>query len=151
MRYLLQPALLALLLAVAPVVYAESVAVSSPSPSRFDATAQCVAVLKRDIKMRLHPNPGADETQQWRLQLESAFAQIGQAYLDGLSGEQGQQLLQRAETDVAAWPERRLERQAQACHEQGQLLFERAYGWQKALVRRSAQRWLERELAKLQG
>jgi len=148
MRYLPHSAVIALLLAAVPAVRAQPVAAPS---SRFDATALCVAALKRDIKMHLHPNPVADETQQWRVRLESAFAQIGQAYLDGLSGEQGQQLLQRAEADVAAWPERRLERQAQTCHEQGQILFEQAFGWQRALVRRSAQRWLERELAKLQG
>lgn len=151
MRHLFPIPVLALLLAAVASAHAEPGAALQPVPSRFDAAGLCVAALERDIKAGLHPGPAADEVQQWRLRLESAFALTGQAYLDGLSGEQAKQLLRRAEADVAAWPERRLERQAQACHEQGQVLFERASGLQKALVRRSAQRWLDRELAKLRG
>ena len=58
-------------------------------------------------------------------------------------------LLQAAESDVASWPPSRLEPQARSCEREGLTLFQQASGLQQLLIRRSAQRLLERELARL--
>ncbi len=117
--------------------------------SRHSATALCVAAIERNVKSGLHQNPSDQERQQWLRRLESAYAHMGDAYLDGLSGDAGKALLRDAESAVASWPPVRLEAQARSCEQQGIILLEHAPGWQRMLMRRSAQRLLERELAKL--
>ena len=117
--------------------------------SRFAPATLCVAALEGEIKSGLHAGATTTELDRWQRHAESAFAHTGQAYLDGLSEEQAKPLLHAAETVVASWPAQRLAQHAQACHAQGQALFERASGVQQWVVRRSAQRWLKKELARL--
>lgn len=118
-------------------------------PDRFTEAALCVATLEREVKSSLHPDPTQQERGQWQQRLEGAFAHMGDAYRDGLSGNAGKALLHAAESEVATWPPDRLEPQARSCELQGNTLLQQASGLQKLLVRRSAQRLLERELAKL--
>lgn len=120
-----------------------------PADARFNEAALCVAALERDVKSGLHPNPTPQQRAQWQQRLESAFAHLGDAYLDGLSGNAGKALLQSAESEVASWPASLLEPHVRACEREGLVLFQQASGLQKLLIRRSAQRLLERELAKL--
>ena len=117
--------------------------------SRFGPATLCVAALEGEIKSGLQAGATAAELDRWQRRAESAFAHTGQAYLDGLSGEQAKPLLHAAETVVASWPAQRLAQHAQTCHAQGQALFERASGLEQWVVRRSAQRWLKKELGKL--
>ena len=143
----LHPLLLALLLAGQPAGATGPAA--APTESRFAGAALCVAVLEREVKSDLHPDPTPQEREQWQRRLESAFSHIGNAYLGGLSGNEGKALLRSTEASVSHWPEKRLKSQAQACHEQGQALFDQALGLQKMIVRHSAERLLNKELAKL--
>ena len=141
------PLLLALLLAGQQAGATGPVA--EPAESRFSDAALCVAVLEREVKSALHPDPTPQEREQWQRRLESAFAHIDNAYLSGLSGSEGKALLRSAEASVSHWPEKRLKPQAQSCHERGQALLGQALGLQKMIVRSSAERLLNKELAKL--
>lgn len=120
----------------------------TPGETRFSQAALCVAVIERAVKSELQPDPTPQQRQQWQHRLESAFAHMGEAYLDGLSGDAGRALLQAAESEVVSWPPGRLEPQARSCEREGLTLFQQASGLQQLLIRRSAQRLLERELAK---
>ena len=141
--------LLTLLSAAGPADAGEADAAAQLTASRFAPATLCVAALEGEIKSGLHAEATAAELDRWQRRAESAFAHTGQAYLDGLSEEQAKPLLHAAETVVASWPAQRLAQHAQACHAQGQALFKRASGVQQWVVRRSAQRWLKKELAKL--
>ena len=141
--------MLALLLAAAGAHAGQAGMPPKPSASRFSELTLCVAALEREVKSDLHANPTPQERNQWQLRLESAFAHTGQAYLDGLSGEESKALLHAAESTVASWSEQRLNPSAQSCHEQGQALLKQAPGLQQLVVRNSAKRLLNRELAKL--
>ena len=121
----------------------------APTASHFSEVALCVAALEREVKSDLHANPTPQEQKQWQLRLESAFAHTGHAYLNGLSGDESKALLHAAESTVASWPEQRLKPYAQSCHEQGQALLDQAAGFQQLIVRNSAKRLLNKELAKL--
>ena len=143
----LHPLLLALLLAGQQAGATGPAA--EPTESRFSGAALCVAVLEREVKSGLHPDPTPQEREQWQRRLESAFAHIGNAYLSGLSGSEGKALLRSTEASVSHWPEKKLKPQAQSCHEQGQALLGQALGLQKMIVRSSAERLLNKELAKL--
>lgn len=123
--------------------------VTEATESRFSGAALCVAVLEREVKSGLHVDPTPQEREQWQRRLESAFAHIGNAYLSGLSGSEGKALLRSTEASVSHWPEQRLKSQAQTCHDQGQTLLGQAMGLQKMIVRNSAERLLNKELAKL--
>lgn len=123
--------------------------VTEATESRFSGAALCVAVLEREVKSGLHVDPTPQEREQWQRRLESAFAHIGNAYLSGLSGSEGKALLRSTEASVSHWPEQRLKSQAQTCHDQGQALLGQAMGLQKMIVRNSAERLLNKELAKL--
>ena len=143
------PLMLALLLTTAgQQAFGTSLAAES-TESRFAGAALCVAVLQREVKSGLHADPTPQEREQWQQRLESAFAHIGNAYLSGLSGSEGKALLRSTEASVAHWPEKRLKPQVQSCHEQGQALLGQAMGLQKMIVRNSAERLLNKELAKL--
>ncbi len=143
------PLILALLFAtVGQQAFGTSLAAES-TDSRFSGAALCVAVLEREVKSSLHVDPTPQEREQWQRRLESAFAHIGNAYLDGLPGSEGKALLRSTEAAVSHWPEQRLKPQAQTCHEQGQALLGQAMGLQKMIVRSSAERLLNKELAKL--
>lgn len=143
------PLVLTLLLATAVAQAGQAGMSPQSSESRFSELALCVAALERDVKSGLHANPTAQERKQWQLRLESAFAHTGKAYLDGLSGDESKAVLHAAETTVASWPEPRLKPYAQSCHEQGLVLLKQAPGLQQLIVRNSARRLLNRELAKL--
>ena len=144
----LHPLILALLLATAgQQAFGTSLAMES-TESRFSGAALCVAVLEREVKSGLHVDPTPQEREQWQRRLESAFSHIGNAYLSGLSGSEGKALLRSTEAAVSHWPEQRLKPQAQTCHDQGQALFGQALGLQKMIVRNSAERLLNKELAK---
>lgn len=132
-----------------PQAQADAGARPRPADARFSQAALCVAVIERAVKSELQPDPNPQQRQQWQHRLESAFAHMGDAYLDGLSGDAGKALLQAAESDVASWPPSRLEPQARSCEREGLTLFQQASGLQQLLIRRSAQRLLERELARL--
>lgn len=140
---------LALLLATG-IVHAGTPAAAS-AESRFSEVSLCVAALERDVKSSLHAGPTSQEREQWQHRLESAFAHTGQAYLEGLSGEEGKRLLRSAESAVATWPASKFQPFAQSCDEQGRALLGQASSFQKVMIRKSAQRRLNRELAKLQG
>ena len=141
--------LLLLLLTARPADAGEADAAAQLAASRFAPATLCVAALEREIKSGLHAGATTTELDRWQRRAESAFAHTGQAYLDGLSEQQAKPLLRAAETAVASWPTDRLARHTQACHTQGQALFEQASSLQQWVVRRSAQRWLKKELAKL--
>ena len=141
--------ILALLLATAGQQAFGTGSAAEPTESRFSGAALCVAVLEREVKSGLHVDPTPQEREQWQRRLESAFAHVGNAYLSGLSGSEGQVLLRSTKASVSHWPEQRLKSQAQACHEQGQALLGQAIGLQKMIVRNSAERLLSKELAKL--
>ena len=145
----LRPLMLALLLVSAGAQAGQTGMPPAPMASRFSEVALCVAALEREVKSDLHANPTPQEQRQWQLRLESAFAHTGQAYLDGLSDDESKALLHAAESTVASWPEQRLKPYAQSCHEQGQVLFNQASGLQQLILRNSAKRLLNRELAKL--
>ena len=138
-----------LLLSAGPAGAGEADATAALVTSRFTPAMLCVAAIEGQIKSELHAAATAAEFDRWQRRAESAFAHTGQAYLDGLSEQQAKPLLHAAETVVARWPAERLTRHAQTCHEQGHALFEQASGLQQWVVRRSAQRWLKKELAKL--
>lgn len=143
------PLILALLLtAWGPQALGNGLAAET-TESRFSGAALCVAVLEREVKSSLHADPTPQEREQWQLRLESAFAHIGNAYLSGLSGSEGKALLRSTEARIAHWPEQRLKPQVQTCHDQGQALLGQAMGLQKMIVRNSAERLLNKELAKL--
>lgn len=143
------PLILALLLAAwGPQALGNGLAAAT-AESRFSGAALCVAVLEREVKSSLHVDPTSQEREQWQHRLESAFAHIGNAYLSGLSGSEGKALLHSTAASVSHWPEQRLKPQAQTCHEQGQALLGQALGVQKMIVRSSAERLLNKELAKL--
>lgn len=140
----------ALLTLLFTVVHASHAAAPSPpTDSQFLAAALCAAALERDVKSSLHSHPTAPVRSQWQHRLESAFAHLGDAYLNGLSAEAGKDLLQQAESSVADWPQDRLTQHVGSCERHGITLFEQASGLQKLLIRRSAQRLLDKELAKL--
>jgi hypothetical protein len=143
------PLILALLLAGAGGRVLGAGASAEAVESRFHGAALCVAVLEREVKSGLHVDPTPQEREQWQRRLESAFAHIGTAYLDGLSGSEGKALLRSTEASVSQWPEKRLKPQAQTCHEQGLALLDQALGLQKLIVRGSAERLLNKELTKL--
>lgn len=145
----LHPLMLALLFATGgQQAFGTSLAAES-TESRFSGAALCVAVLEREVKSGLHVDPTPQEREQWQRRLESAFAHIGNAYLSGLSGGEGKALLRSTENSVSHWPEQRLKSQVQTCHDQGQILLGQAMGLQKMIVRNSAERLLNKELAKL--
>lgn len=144
-----RPLTLALLLAGAGAQAGQAGMPPESTASRFSELTLCVAALEREVKSDLHANPTPQERKQWQLRLESAFAHTGHAYLDGLSGDESKALLHAAESTVASWPEQRLKPYAQSCHEQGQVLFDQASGLQQLILRNSAKRVLNRELAKL--
>lgn len=143
------PLILALLLATGGQQAFGTSSATEPAESRFSGAAVCVAVLEREVKSSLHVDPTPQEREQWQRRLESAFAHIGNAYLSGLSGNEGKALLRSTEAAVAHWPEQRLKPQVQTCHDQGQALLGQAMGLQKMIVRNSAERLLNKELAKL--
>ncbi|MCX7250695.1 MAG: hypothetical protein NTX37_04185 [Burkholderiales bacterium] len=145
----LHPLMLALLLATGGQQAFGNGLVTEATESRFSGAALCVAVLEREVKSGLHVDPTPQEREQWQRRLESAFAHIGNAYLSGLSGSEGKALLRSTEASVSHWPEQRLKSQAQTCHDQGQALLGQAMGLQKMIVRNSAERLLNKELAKL--
>lgn len=132
-----------------PQAQTDSGAQPQPSNARFSPAILCVAVLESEVKSDLQPDPTPQQRQQWQHRLESALSQMGNAYLDGLSIAAGKPMLQAAESEVASWPASRLEPQARACERKGQALFQQASGLEQLLIRRSAQRLLQRELAKL--
>lgn len=128
-----------------------SMAKTPPEPEApFEAAAECVAVLKQDLKPRLHATPTAQESDAWRRQTESAFAHAGEAYHAGVSEEQAQRMLDRAEARVAAWSASKVSRQAGICLRDGHRLLELATPVDKLIVRNAAKRWLARQLRKLQ-
>jgi hypothetical protein len=143
------PFTLALLLAAHPAWAGAADATAPLAASSFTPATLCVAALESEIKSGLHAGATAAELDRWQRRAESAFAHTGHAYLDGLSEERAKPLLHAAKAVVATWPADRLAQHAQACHAQGQALFEQASGVQQWVVRRSAQRWLRKELAKL--
>lgn len=129
-----------------------STAKTPPEPaSPFDAAAECVAVLKQDLKPRLHATPTAQESDAWKRQTESAFAHAGEAYHAGVSEEQAQRMLDSAEARVAAWSASKVARQAGICLRDGLRLLERATPVDKLIVRNAAKRWLARQLRKLEA
>lgn len=127
-------------------------ATSPPEPvSPFEGAAECVAVLKQDLKPRLHAQPTEQENDAWKRQAEGAFAHAGDAYQAGVSEEQAQQMLDSAEERVATWPPSKVTRQAAICLREGTRLLERATPVEKLIVRNAAKRWLARQLRKLES
>lgn len=144
-------ALTALLLAgPCPMAGASQAGTPAEPGNPFEPAAECVAVLKQDLKPRLHLQPTAQENDQWKQQAESAFAFAGGAYHAGVSEEQAQQMLDNAEERVAAWAPEKVSRQAGACSNQGSQLLARATPIEKIVVRSAAKRWLARQLRRLE-
>lgn len=142
------PALIALLLSLS-FTAGLSLARTPSEPSPHEAAAECVAVLKQELKPRLHAQPTAQENDAWKRQAESAFAHAGGAYNAGVSEEQAQQILDSAEERVAQWPGKKITRQASLCQREGLRLLEQATPLEKIIVRNAARRWLTRQLRKL--
>jgi len=110
-----------------------------------------VAVLKQELKPRLHANPTEQESDAWKRQAEGAFAHAGDAYHAGVSEEQAQQMLDNAEERVATWPPGKVSRQASICLREGNRLLEQATPVEKLIVRNAAKRWLARQLRRLES
>jgi len=141
--------LLALWLSAVSCTTSVSMARTPPPASLFESAAECVAVLKQDLRSRLHAHPSAQENDTWIQQAESAFAHAGGAYQAGVSEEQAQQMLDRAEEHVARWPDHKIAQQASRCQREGLRLLERASALERLIVRKAARRWLGRQLRKL--
>lgn len=136
---------------LAGLSFTAAMAKSPPEPaSPFEVAAECVAVLKQELKPRLHANPTEQENDAWKRQAEGAFAHAGDAYHAGVSEEQAQQMLDSAEERVATWPLGKVNRQAGICLREGNRLLERATPVEKLIVRNAAKRWLARQLRKLE-
>lgn len=136
------------------VGFAASIAMArtpKPPASPFEVAAECVAVLKQDLKSQLHARPTAQENDAWKRQAESAFAHAGDAYHAGVSEEQAQQMLDSAEERVAAWSADRVKRQSRLCLQEGSRLLDQATPVDKLIVRNAAKRWLARQLRRLEG
>jgi hypothetical protein len=145
------PAHIALLLGGLFFMAGLSMARTPSEPSPHEAAAECVAVLKRELKPRLHTQPTAQENDDWKRQAESAFAHAGGAYNAGVSEVQAQQMLDSAEERVAHWPDSKITRHATTCQQEGQRLLQQAAPLEKMIVKNAARRWLTRQLRKLES
>ncbi len=122
---------------------------SAPAEAGFEPAAECVAVLKQDLKSRLHPAPAAAEKDRWKQQAESAFAYAGGAYQAGVTEERARAMLDQAEEAVRIWPADKVARQASTCLQHGHQLLTAASVLEKMVIRTAADRWLTKELRKL--
>lgn len=114
-----------------------------------EADAQCIAVLKQEVKARLHTLPAQEDLPKaWQQRVEAAFALSGEAYHQGMSEKDARALLDAAEITVATWPEAQRKAQAQRCEAEGRERLDQATALEKLVVRTAAQRWLQRERAR---
>lgn len=147
-RVALRLALLAGALACAGVM-ARGPVPSPATQTRPEADAHCIALLKQDVKARLHDLAPTDELPKaWQQRVEAAFALSGEAYHQGLSEKEARALLDAAEKTVALWPEARRQAEVLRCEEEGRARLKEASPLEKLVVRKGAQRWLQRERAR---
>lgn len=123
-----------------------------PSPAALtgpEADALCIAVLKHEVKARLHDLPLAEAPPKaWQQRVEAAFALSGEAYHQGLSEKEARALLDTAEKTIAPWPEARRQAEALRCEAEGLVRLKEASPLEQMVVRKGAQRWLRRERAR---
>lgn len=123
-----------------------------PSPAALigpEADALCIAVLKQDVKAHLHDEAAVDvPLNTWQSRVEAAFALSGEAYHQGLSEKEARALLEVAERTVVHWPEARRQVEVLRCEAEGRTRLKEASPLEKLVVRKGAQRWLQRERAR---
>ena len=122
---------------------------SAIPPTGPEADALCIAVLKQDVKAHLHDEAAVDmPLNTWQLRVEAAFALSGEAYHQGLSEKEARALLDVAERTVAIWSDPQRKAQVLRCEAQGRERLKEASPLEKLVVRKGAQRWLQRERAR---
>lgn len=115
-----------------------------------EADALCIAVLKQDVQAHLPELSGNEElSKALQHRVEAAFALSGEAYHQGISEKEARALLDVAEKTVATWPEPRRKAQVVRCETEGRERLSEASVLEKWVVRKGAQRWLQRERARL--
>lgn len=122
-------------------------AAESGSAPEFSATAFCVAALEQRLKSQVAPPVSEQAREQGLTTLQSAYALAGTAYLRGLRGEQGKELLNTARKAVASLPAPRQVQEADHCFARGQDALSAASTAHRWLIHAAAKRRLERQLA----
>ncbi len=140
---------LSVLLVVFSTLFGISVvrANTNDSAADFSATAFCVAALEQRLKSQVVPPASPQARAQGLQTLQSAYALAGTAYLRGLRGEKGKELLNVARTAVAGLSESRRTQEATRCFTQGQAALASASTAHRWLIEAAANRRLERQLA----
>ena len=119
------------------------VALAEPTPERVAACTAALMSKAEPLAPRLRAGDPAAHAQLTPM-VESAFAFIADAYLQGVGQARADELLKQARQAQASWPAAQLAPLQDDCLKEGTKLLEGSNFLSRALIRKAAQARIER-------